>query len=135
MSIGPGWRRSWPLGIALLSLMHAMALAACSNAPTASGALVPGMVIDHYTLGNPIDCIEYRDPTCQDYLQVATDIASDERGVARSAIVGHHFFRESIPGTPAGSSSVVIVVLDLADDSRLAVGVHCGVGPCHLVKR
>ncbi len=121
--------------MATLVWLLAVALAACSSPPAASRTLGPGTMIDHYTLGDPIECIEYRDPTCEDYLQVATDIATDERGVAASAIVGHRFYHESIPGTSAGSSSVVIVVLALADDSSLAVGVYCGVGPCHVVNR
>lgn len=48
---------------------------------------------------------------------------------------GLYPYRESIPGTVDGSSSVGIVVLDLADGSRVAVGVYCGVGPCQVVAR
>jgi hypothetical protein len=133
--LGVGWWRSWPLGLVLVSLMQATALAGCSNGSTASGPLLSGMVIDHYTLGDPIDCNAHRDPTCEEHLQVAMGTATDKRGVAPEAIAGHHLFRESIPGTRPGSSSLIIVVFDLADGSRVAVGVYCGVGPCHVVNR
>lgn len=128
------WRPRRPLAIALTALMQA-ALAGCSSGPTASGALVAGTVIDHYTLGAPLDCAAYRDATCDEYLRIAIGTATTKRGVAPVAIVGHRFYRESIPGTVDGSSSVGIVVLDLADGSRVAVGVYCGVGPCQVVAR
>jgi hypothetical protein len=127
--------RAWPLSVAFVSMLCALALAGCSSGPSGSGALVSGMVIDHYTLGDRIDCEAYLDPTCDDYLQVAMDEATTDRGVGAAAIVGHHFYSESIPGTSSGRSSVVIVVFDLANGARAAVGVYCGVGPCQVVRR
>ncbi len=115
--------------------MQAIVLAGCSGGSTASGALVSGTVVDHYTLGTPLDCAAYADATCDEYLRVATDTATSKRGVAPAAIVGHGFYQESIPGTAEGSSTVGVVVLDLADGTRVAVGVYCGVGPCQLVER
>jgi len=128
------WRPRWALVMALTALMQ-VALAGCSSEPAASGALVAGTVIDHYTLGAPLDCATYSDGTCDEYLRIAIATATTQHGVAPAAIIGHRFYRESIPGTVDGGSSVGIVVLDLADGSRVAVGVHCVVGPCEMVTR
>ena len=133
--LGPDrWRPRWPLAIALTAFMQA-ALAGCSSGPAASGVLGPGTVIDHYTLGAPLDCAAYRNGTCEEYLRIAMSTVTTKRGFAPGAIVGHRFFGESIPGTVEGTSTVGIVVLDLADGSRVAVGVYCGVGPCQVVAR
>lgn len=67
---------------------------------------------------------------------MATDIATGKRGVPADSIVGHRFYYEFLPpGMSLGGPQVVVVVFDLADGSRVAVGVYCGVGPCQVVNR
>jgi hypothetical protein len=129
------WRRR-PGGVPRLALVLALALAGCSSRLNADGSLVSGTVIDHYTIGGPLDCPANGDATCDEYLRIATGTATGKLGVAPSAIVAHRFYRESIPpGTTLGGPPVGIVVFDLADGSRVAVGVYCGVGPSQVVPR
>src|SRR5258708_5433329 len=121
----PDWWRRRTLGIVLVAFVQVLGLAACSGVPTASGALVPGTMIDHYTMGAPYVCAAYGEAAGEKYLGVARAGANSERGIARAAIVGHHLYHESIPGTAPGSSSHIgIVVFDLTDGSRVAVGVY-----------
>ena len=48
--------------------------------------------------------------------------------------VGHRLYGEFIPpGAFSGGGAVGIVVFDLGDGSRVAVGVYCGVGPCQVM--
>jgi hypothetical protein len=133
--VGSARSRSGLLGVALVVVMGSLGVVGCSSQPPSASEVVAGAVIDHYSLGDPVDCSAYLDPTCEDYLQVARDEITRERDIAASAIASHRLFHESIPGTRPGSSSVVIVVFELADGGRVATGVYCGVGPCHVVGR
>jgi hypothetical protein len=128
----------WPARISILTVALALALAGCSNGLTADGALMPGTKVDRYTVGDPLECPTNGATLCDDYLRLATDTAIGKRGVAPTAIVGHRFYNEGIPTPPGATLSgppVTIVVFDLADGSRVAVGVHCGVGPCQVIDR
>ncbi len=117
-------------------MVLALALAGCSNSFNADGSLVSGTVVDRYKVASLADCPDDRDPTCDESLRIATDIATGKRGVPADAIVGHRFYYEFLPpGMSRGGPPVVIVVFDLADGSRVAVGVYCGVGPCQVVNR
>jgi hypothetical protein len=128
------WRRPRSGDFAMLATT--LALAACGSGLTADGALVSGTVIDRYRIGDPLDCPVNGDPTCDEMVRIATDTATGERGVAPSAIVGHRLYYEfRPPGMTSGGGTVGIVVFDLADGSRVAVSVGCGVGPCHVVNR
>jgi hypothetical protein len=133
---GPGWWEGGSPVVGKVALLLSLALAGCSNGVTASGALVSGAVIDGYTIADPLDCPANGDPRCDEMVRIATETATGERGVAPSAIVGHRLYTEfKPPGTTSGGGTIGIVVFDLADDSRVAVGVYCGVGPCQVVNR
>lgn len=129
-------RRRRPGRLVKLALVLVLALAGCSNGLTPSGALVSGTVIDRYTIGDPLECAAIRDSTCDEFLRIATETATGKRGVVPAAIVGHRFYTEfKPPGTTSGGGTTGIVVFNLADGSRVAVGVYCGVGPCQVVSR
>ena len=133
---GLEWWRRRPGGVAKLASVLALAVAGCSSGLTASGALVSGTVIDRYTIGDPLDCPAHGDVRCDEFLRIATDTATNNRGVAPAAIVGHRLYSEFLPpGTFSGGGAVGVVVFDLADGSRVAVGVYCGVGPCQVMPR
>jgi hypothetical protein len=130
------WRWRRPGWVARLALVLTMPLAGCSNGLNADGSLVSGTVIDRYTIGGPLDCATIRDATCDEYLRIATDTATGKRGVAPASIIAHRFYYESIsPGSTLGGPPVAVVVFDLANGSRVAVGAYCGVGPCQVVPR
>jgi hypothetical protein len=129
-------RRRRPGSVAKLALVVALGLTGCTNGLTASGDLVTGTVIDRFTIGDPLNCAAVRDATCQDFLRIATDTAINKRGIALASIVGHRFYTEFIPaGSALGGPPVGVVVFDLDNGSRVAVGVYCGVGPCQVVPR
>lgn len=132
-----GWGRArWRRRPGALAFVLALALAGCANGLTASGDLVSGTVIDRYKIGDPLDCGVNGDPTCDEMLRIATDVATSKRGIASSAIVEHRLYTEFIPpGSTSGGGMVGIVVFDLGDGSRAAVGVYCGVGGCQVVNR
>jgi hypothetical protein len=134
--LGVDRRRRRGVVLALAVLAGALVVVACSNEPPANGALAPGTMIEHYHIGAPLDCSASAASTCDDYLRVALDTATTKRGIAPDAIMDHAFYQESIPDTTEGSSPhIAIVVLDISDGSRVAVGVYCGVGPCQVVDR
>ena len=121
---------------AAMIIVFALALGGCSTTLNPDGSLVSGAVVDRFKIGDRADCPDQDDPTCDGSLRLATEVVTGQRGIEADSIVGHRFYYESVPaGTTLGGPPVTVVVFDVADGSRVAVGAYCGVGPCQVVRR
>jgi hypothetical protein len=106
----------------------------CTRLPGTSGAtgdaLVPnGTVVDGYRVGSLLDC----QTGCDDALSFAQESAIKERGLDPSAISDVHVYAPFIPEGMRSTGGSYIVVYDLPDSAQMAIGVHCGVGPCQVI--
>jgi hypothetical protein len=119
----------------VVSLCFVLVLGGCAGPVTQRVAVGP--IIDGFPLGEPVGCgtAFYR---CDDLIALARS-ALDERDPGHANIVGASPYHEDLqspalfdPSIPhARSGQVFVVVFDLADSSRHASGVDCGVGGCH----
>jgi hypothetical protein len=110
--------------------------AACAIAPDPAPA-APGPIIDGFPIGRLLDCGLSRSAPCHEVLPLAR-AAFDSRVPDHPEILATSFFMEDINNPAifdprvlhARSGTLIVVVFNLADGSKHAAGVYCGVGGC-----
>jgi len=133
-------------------LMLAFTLAGCSGAigaaspapaaPSVSqqATIAPATVIDGFTIGDRLDTTSCPsgDVVCTaaadaDAKLVRDALLAAHPGLDAAAIAALHWYSEILPPGYEQSGSFTIAVFDLADGSRAAMGLACGVTDCKAV--
>ena len=91
-------------------------------------------IVDGFPMGLPAPCAPRQ---CDEWIQLARSVL-DDRDPEHVEVINVRMYLEDLtnpllfePGVVhARSGTLVVVVFELADGSRRATGVYCGVGPC-----
>lgn len=128
-----------PVLSSLVALAVLLPLAGCSTLPTPAGAataapapavLPDGAIIDGHQVGQILDC----SARCEDVLSFAETSAIATRSLDPEAITDVRVYVPFVPPGMTATGGGYVVVYDLAHGVRMAIRVHCGVGPCQLVQ-
>jgi hypothetical protein len=93
-----------------------------------------GPIVDGFPIGAPATCAPDR---CDEWVRLARSVLED-RDPAHAEVINVRIYLEDLtnpllfePGVlHRRSGTLVVVVFELADGSKRAAGVYCGVGPC-----
>jgi hypothetical protein len=91
-------------------------------------------IVDGFPIGAPAACAP---ELCDEWVQLARSVF-DDRDPEHAEVINVRMYLEDLtnpllfePGVVhARSGTLMVVVFQLADGSRRATGVYCGVGPC-----
>jgi len=108
----------------LVALIAMVAVACGSSARTPEQSASPGAVVDGLKLGAPVDC------TPCDLLTPAAVAKLNATIPNHAAIVRVSYFMDPLPSGAQRSGISTVAVVDLADGTRSAILVYCGVGGC-----